>query len=408
MKKMFTILLVLCMIFSLVACADQTESEKVEEPKGNEVEEPVVEPVEEPAGEEKIVIGLLQDITGKTATLGKMIEAGVKYAVEEINAAGGIDGKMIEVITRDTTGDVTVAVNAFELLATQDKVNAIVGPPVANIGLAIAPISEEYDVPVLGFAIDTKTLQKEDGTTYKNMFLLQPSDKQQGNIMAKYAIEEIGSKKIGIIYRNDNAYSVGIANAFREHVNGTDVEGVEIVEEVQYIASDSDFSTMLMKLMAAGADTIFAPNYTQELLAITQQARAIGYQGRIINGLDAAPPFASLAGDAANGVIYINNITESDPKIAEIMAKYKAESGVDATNKFFLGHDVTNILYKVIKEVGSDPVAIRDAVENLTGFEGLTGVSSIDPKTHQAPGLEMFVHEIVDGQSVMLKRYAAD
>ncbi|HAS92377.1 MAG TPA: ABC transporter substrate-binding protein [Sedimentibacter sp.] len=406
MKKLFVILLVLSMVFSLAACTGNQQPPAAQE-QPEQPEEP--EQPESPSEDgDKLVIGLLQDITGKTATLGKMIEAGVKYAVEELNAAGGINGKPIEVITRDTTGDVTVAVNAFELLCTQDKVNAIVGPPVANIGLAIAPISELYDVPVLGFAIDPNTLQKEDGTTYKNMFLLQPSDKQQGEIMAKYAIEELGSKKIGIIFRNDNAYSVGISNAFRAYVKATDVEGVEIVEEVEYKSSDTDFSTMLMKLMAAGADTIFAPNYTQELITITQQARAIGYQGRIINGLDAAPPFASLAGDAANGVIYINNITESDPKIAEIMKIYKDKTGVDATNKFFLGHDVTNIIYQIVQEVGTDPVAIRDAVENLSGFEGLTGVNSIDPKTHQAPGLEMYVHEIVNGESVMIKRYATD
>ncbi len=192
MKKLFVILLVLSMVFSLAACTGNQQPPAAQE-QPEQPEEP--EQPESPSEDgDKLVIGLLQDITGKTATLGKMIEAGVKYAVEELNAAGGINGKPIEVITRDTTGDVTVAVNAFELLCTQDKVNAIVGPPVANIGLAIAPISELYDVPVLGFAIDPNTLQKEDGTTYKNMFLLQPSDKQQGEIMAKYALEELGSK----------------------------------------------------------------------------------------------------------------------------------------------------------------------------------------------------------------------
>lgn len=400
MKNLLKIMLVLSLAFALVACSadpgtDAPVNQGTDQPQGGSSS----------TGEDTIVIGLLQDITGKTATLGKMVEAGTRYAVDEINAAGGIDGKKIEIITRDTTGDVTVAVNAFELLATQDKVNAIIGPPVANIGLAIAPISEQYDVPVLGFAIDPATLQKEDGSTYKNMFLFQPSDQQQGSIMAKYAVEEIGAKNIGVIYRNDNAYSVGISGAFIDYIGGTDAE---IAEVVQYTANDTDFSTMLMKLMSSKADIIFAPNYTQELITITQQARAIGYTGPMIMGLDAAPPFASLAGAASDGVVYINNITESDEKIAAIMADYKAASNVDATNKFFLGYDVVNIIAQTVEEVGSDPVAIRDAVENLVGFEGLTGVISIDPNTHQPYGLEVYVHEIQNGESVMIEKYSAD
>lgn len=386
MKKFLVVMLALIMVLSLAACTNDGKT---------------------PAGgkDETIKIGILQDITGRTATLGKMVEAGVKYAVDEINAAGGIDGKKIETITRDTKGDVTEATNAFDLLCTQDKVSAIVGPPVANIGLAIAPKSEDYDVPLLGFAIDTATLQKPDGTTYKNMFLFQPSDQQQGTIMAKYTVEELGLKKIGLIFRDDNAYSVGLAGAFKKHIEGTDAE---IVEQVQYTSSDTDFSTMLMKIKNAGAEVIFAPNYTQELITITEQLHAIGYTGRLVNGLDAAPPFASLVGDAANGVIYINNMTESDPKISGIMEAYKTKTGIDATNKFFLGYDVAYILEKAFNEVGADPVKVRDFVENLTGFEGLTGTITVDPKLHLVPGLEVYVHEIVDGKSVFLKKYSAE
>ena len=416
MKKLWKTLLVLGVAFSLVACSgNKTETSEKKETETTETTEKTEtkETPEAPdtngtaSSGDTIKIGALQDITGKTATLGKMIQAGAQYAIDEINAAGGVNGKKLELITRDTTGDVTEAINAFTLLATQDGVSAIIGPPVANIGLAIAPLSEQYNVPILGFAIDTAVLQNKDGVTYKNMFLFQPSDDQQGSIMAKYAIDELSSKKIGAIYRSDNAYSLGLVDGFKSYLSesGSDAK---IVQEVQFTATDTDFSTMLMKLMNAGADVIYAPNYTQELITIAQQARAVGYTGPIIMGLDAAPPFASLAGAASNNVIYINNITESEPKVAEIMEKYKAETGADATNKFFLGYDVVNILADTITEVGEDSVAIRDAVEKLTGYEGLTGIISINPENHQPQGLEMYIHEIKDGQSVMIKQYSAE
>lgn len=403
MKNVLRKILVLCMAFSLVACSSNTkETGSTDKTETTATTETTAAPV---ADDNTILIGCLQDITGKTATLGKMIQSGAQYAIDEINAAGGIDGKQIKMITRDTTGDVTEAVNAFQLLCTQDKVSAIIGPPVANIGLAIAPISEKYNIPLLGFAMDTATLQNDAGVTYKNMFLFQPSDEQQGKMMAKYAVEEVGAKKIGVIYRNDNAYSVGLVDSFKKYVETTDAK---IVQEVQFTTSDTDYSTMLMKLMNAKCDIIFAPNYTQELVTITQQARSIGYQGKLIMGLDAAPPFASLAGASANGVIYINNITESDEKIAKIMADYKAKSNVDATNKFFLGYDVTNILAKTFKEVGTDSVAVRDAIEKLSSYEGLTGNITINSETHQPSGLEMYIHEIQDGKSVMIKKYPAE
>jgi len=102
-----------------------------------------------PASNE-VLVGCLQDITGPTSTLGKMIKEGAQWAVDEINKSGGIKGRQVKLIVYDTRGDVQEAINAFKRLCTSDKVSAIIGPPVANIGIAIAPISEQYKVPVLG------------------------------------------------------------------------------------------------------------------------------------------------------------------------------------------------------------------------------------------------------------------
>lgn len=396
MKKFLAILLAVLMIFSIAACGST-------EPEG---EDPSETPSEgETASEGDVVIGVLQDITGVTSTLGKMVEEGAKWAADEINAAGGINGRQIKVVTYDTKADVQEAINAFNRMCTTDKVSAIIGPPVANIAIAIAPISEQHNVPVLQFAIDDRATIKDDGTPYKNMFLFQPSAKQQGAIMANFAIQEQGLKKFGIIYNQSNAYSVSLIDPFKA---AAEELGAEIVAEVPYQPNDKDFKTMLSKLVSAGAEAIYAPNYTQELILIVQQARAIGFDGRLICGLDACPPFPELCGPEADGVIYINNITETEPQIQDIIKNYKEKTGNDATNKFFLGYDVMKIIAKTIEEVGDDPVAIRDAVKNLTGFEGLTGNITIDPNTHQTKGLEMVMHEIQNQAPVMLKRYAAE
>ncbi len=398
MKRFLAILLAVFMLFSVAACGS----------KAPEAEAPAETPQqqeEQPAPEGDIVIGVLQDITGVTSTLGKMVQEGAQWAADEINAAGGVNGRKIKLVTYDTKADVQEAINAFNRMATTDKVSAVIGPPVANIAIAIAPISEQYDVPVLHFAIDDRASIKDDGTPYKNMFLFQPPAKQQGAIMAKFAVVEQGLKKFGIIYNQSNAYSVSLLEPFKTTAESL---GAEIVEEVPYQPNDKDFKTMLNKLISAGAEAIYAPNYTQELILIVQQARAIGFEGRLICGLDACPPFPELCGPESNGVIYINNITETEPQIQGIIEAYKDKTGNDATNKFFLGYDVMNIIAKTIGEVGDDPVAIRDAVEKLSGFEGLTGNITIDPNTHQTKGLEMVMHEIQNQAPVMLKRYSAE
>ena len=174
MKKFLAITLALVMTFAMVACGGTSSSTPASTPaSGTGAAEPAAE-----GGE--IVIGCLQDITGATSALGMSVQAGAQAAVDEINAAGGIGGKTVVMKTYDTKGDVTEAVNAYITAVTVDNVSLIVGPPVANIANAIKETSEDYDVPVMGFALDPNCQLKEDGTPYKNMFCFQPSATTQG------------------------------------------------------------------------------------------------------------------------------------------------------------------------------------------------------------------------------------
>ncbi len=356
------------------------------------------------SGSETINVGCLQDISGPTSSLGNMVRAGAQWAVDEINANGGVGGKQINLIVYDTKGDVTEAINAYTRAVTSDNVSAIIGPPVANIALAIAPESENNEVPVLGFAIDPKCQVKPDGTPYKNMFAFQPSAVQQGTIMAKYAIKN-GFKKFGVIYNEGNAYSLSLQAPFIETASAA---GGEVAKVVTYTSSDKDFKTLLQPIMDAGVDAIFVPNYTQELILIAQQARALGYEGALICGLDACPPFNKLFGEPCDGIYFINNIDGTEASIVAMIEAVKEKTGIDATNKFFLGYDVTNILKGIFEAVGTAPADVRNAVENVTGYAGLTGNITIDPANHMPKGLEMVMFKYEDVTPIMQERYSAD
>ena len=401
MKKLIALILALVMALSLVACGG-SDAPAADAPAADAPAADVPaadDTAEEPAGE--LLIGCLQDITGATSSLGKSVQAGAQAAVDAINANGGINGMQIVMKTYDTKGDVTEAVNAFITAVTVDQVSLVVGPPVANIANAIKETTESYDVPVVGLALDPACQIKADGTPYKNMFCLQPSATSQGMIMASYALKN-GYKTFGILYNQENAYSVSLLDPF---TNKLAESGITIDESVivPYGAADTDYKTLLQPIVSAGVDAIYCPNYTQQLVAIVGAAAELGYEGKIIAGLDAAPAFNTTYGGDCSNVYYINNMNTEDPEVIKMIEELCAD--VAAPNKFFLGYDIIGAVAQTVAEVGTDPVALQGALENLN-YEGITCNIVIDPATHMPKDCFMYMYTY-DGQDpVMLEKFA--
>ena len=411
MKKFLALTLVLAMASGLVACSSSgsTTSSEASSTTASETSSAAASEASSEAASEstseggEILIGCLQDITGATSALGMSVQAGAQAAVDEINANGGIDGKTLVMKTYDTKGDVTEAVNAYITAVTVDKVSLIVGPPVANIANAIKETSEGYDVPVMGFALDPTCQTKEDGTPYKNMFCFQPSATDQGAIMAAFAVKN-ELKTFGILYNQENSYSLSLLDPF---TNKLAEEGITVDSKliVPYGSADTDYKTLLQPIVSAGVDAIYCPNYTQELVAIVTAATELGYQGKFVCGLDAAPSFNTTYGGDCSNIYYINNINTDDEKTAEMAAA--VEDSVSAVNKYFLGYDVVMIAKQCIEEAGlEDHAALLSAIENVTNFEGLTGSITMDPATHMPTGMAMFMYTYDNQTPVMLEEFA--
>lgn len=349
----------------------------------------------------EILIGCLQDITGNTSGLGLSVQKGAQAAVDEINANGGIDGKTLVMNTYDTKGDVTEAVNSYITAVTVDQVSLIVGPPVANIANAIKETSEGYDVPIVGLAMDPACQTKDDGTPYKNMFALQPSATSQGDIMAAFAVKN-GYKTFGVLYNQENSYSVSLLSPFIDRLAS---EGITVDDSmiVAYGAADTDYKTLLQPLVAANVDAIYCPNYTQQLVAIETAATELGYQGKIITGLDGAPAFNTTYGGDCSNIYYINNINTEDESIAAKIEQI--QNDVSAPNKYFLGYDIVMAAADCIEKVGTDYTALHDAFENLS-YEGITGKITIDPANHMPTGMSMYMYTYDNQTPVMLEQFA--
>ncbi len=401
MKKLLALALAAVMVFTLAACGGSGSSAPAASTPAAST--PAASAPDAPAKGGEILIGCLQDITGATSALGMSVQAGAQAAVDEINANGGINGSTVVMKTYDTKGDVTEAVNAYITAVTVDNVALIVGPPVANIANAIKETSESYDVPVMGFALDPTCQLKEDGTPYKNMFCFQPSATTQGQIMAAFAVKN-GLKTFGIIYNQENAYSVSLLAPFTDELAKNNIT-VDDKLIVAYGAADTDYKTLLQPIVSAGVDAIYCPNYTQQLVAIVTAATELGYEGKIVCGLDAAPSFNTTYGGDCSNVYYINNINTDDPATAEMAAA--VEDKVSAVNKYFLGYDVVMIAKSCIEQAGlDDPAALLSAIENVKDFKGLTGSLTIDPATHMPDGMGMFMYTYDNQTPVMLEEFA--
>ena len=355
----------------------------------------------------EIVIGNLQDISGPTSVWGNAVTRGAEIAIEKINAAGGVDGAMLKLITLDTKANVQEAIKAYNSLVSSQAV-AVVGPPVSNIGLALAPIANKAGVPLVGSFIDPRVTVGEDGKAQHAMFLMQPSSIQYSEIMAGYTVEKLGLKKVGVLYDQSNAFAVSLLKPYVEYVKKA---GGQIVSEQIYTKGDKDYKTQLTKIKEAGADCLYFPNYIQDAVLAMKQRKQIGLNIPVIGGLDVAPPFASLVNDpeAADDIYLANNFSEKEPQLSDVWKTYKAKFNEDPVNKVFLGYDKILLIREGMKLGGGTASAqIIAGLNKVANLQGTTGVLTISPETHQPTGLSMVMYKIEKGKYVELGRYVPE
>ncbi len=358
------------------------------------------------AGE--IVVGNLQDLSGPTSVLGNAVSRGVELAVEHVNAAGGINGNTIKIVTVDTKGNIQEAIKAFNRMVDHEGAVAVIGPPVSNVGLAIAPITDNKKIPVIASFVDPRAMLHENGQAREFIFAIQPSSVQQAEILASYAMDKLGYKKVALLYDQSNSFAVSMVRPFIAYVKEN---GGEIVEDLTFTKADKDFRAQLNRIKDSGADFYYAPNYTQDMVLICKQAKQVGLELPMFSGLDCAPPFASLVGDpeAANNIYFANNFADSEPQLVTVWKSYRDKYNEDPINKVFLGYDKVTVLVEAIKQGGGATSAqITAGMNKINNVAGTTGTISVSADDHMPKGLSMVMYKIVNGEYEELGRYVPE
>ncbi|MBQ8591104.1 MAG: ABC transporter substrate-binding protein [Firmicutes bacterium] len=330
-----------------------------------------------------IKIGVNYELSGAVATYGQSSVDGVTLAIEEINAAGGILGKQVEMVTIDNKSDAAEVVSVATRLMTEEGVCAVIGPATSGNFKAELPIALENGIPVISGSATANDVTS--GNTKEYAFRICFSDNFQGVAMANYASKNLGAAKVAIVQDKSSDYAEGLATSFSATFEEL---GGEIVAREAYTTGDTDFNAILTSLAGKEFDAIWLPGYYQEVGLIIKQARALGIECPILgaDGFD-SPVLAELAGaDALHDVYYSNHYSSlnEDETVTAFIEAYKAKHGVEPDAFNALGYDAAKLICDAIERAGAaDPEAIKDALAATSEFKAVTGTLSID-ENHDA------------------------
>jgi branched-chain amino acid transport system substrate-binding protein len=351
----------------------------------------------QPEDTSPIKIGMYADLSAFTAQWGTDAEKGARLRVKEVNAAGGIMGRPVELVVYDCKTSPTEAVKVYTRLAQQDKVAAVNGSLLSNTALAVSPVAASLRVPVVSRAMDERATTPEfdpddpdnPGPANPYFFLLQPSAFQQAAAIAGYAIDELGMDTFASLYDKGNAYALYLAKGFAYYV---EKRGKRMVGEFEFQSGDKDYKAQLTKVKELAPDGLFVCNYVTENANAVKQARELGLKATFLGNNSWYKPMDEVAGAAADGSYFPNNIAFDDPSLQDFFRKYKAEWGEEPRLHSFSGYDDVGFMIEAIRAAGStDPEKVRAAMEATRRFQGTIGTINIDPETHRPVGLPMSI-----------------
>jgi branched-chain amino acid transport system substrate-binding protein len=327
-------------------------------------------------GQDAIRIGEFASLTGKEAAFGQSSHKGTVLAIETINAAGGVLGQKIELLTEDNQSKPGESTTAVRKLISRDKIVALLGEVASSRSLEAAPIAQGAHIPMVSPSSTNPKVTQIGPYIFRVCFI----DPFQGAVLAKFALNSLHARRIGVLSSVSSAYSVGLTKYFAEPYAAA---GGMIAIEQKYSEGDKDFKAQLTAIRAAGVEAIFVPGYYTEVALIAKQARELGLTIPLFGGDGwEAPQLLEIGGTAVEGCFYSTHYSPENPApmVQEFVKAFQARWGGETPDAMAaLGYDSALVLVDAIKRAGStDGARIRDALAATRDFAGVTGATSMD------------------------------
>jgi branched-chain amino acid transport system substrate-binding protein len=325
--------------------------------------------------QDTVKIGFFAPITGPAAVDGTSAKNAVEIGVKEVNGAGGIKGKKVDLIIYDDRLKAEEAVAIANKLIEKDKVAGVVSGSYSGPTRVTAPIFQKAGMPmVAGYAVhpdvtwDPKA-KKPNDFIFRNGFL----GEIEGAAAAEFAVKNLKAKKISLIFM-DNDFGRAISAGFAAHAEKL---GASILTKQMYkFPGEKDFRPFLTRIKEGNPDLIFAAGYYNEAAAIVRQSKELGVKGTIMGeeGFD-SPKFLEIAGPTAEGVIIATNLDRDDPRplVQNFLKSYRQAYGHDADMVGASSYDAFKILVAAIEKAGTNAKAIQKALLETKDYNGLTG-----------------------------------
>lgn len=347
-------------------------------------------------------LGGLAPLTGNVSVYGITTTNGVKMAVEEINAAGGILGMPIKYEVLDEKGDVTEATNAYARLVSEYHIDALIGDVTSKPSISVAQRANDDGMPMITPTGTADAITEQGDTVFRTCF----TDSYQGTAMASFLASQ-GKKSAAILYDNGDDYSVALTKAFKAEAEKT---GMKITAEESFSSTDADFKAQLTKIVASNPEVLYVPAYYETDALILRQAKETGFKGLITGGDGWDGIHTQFKDDPtqADGVIFSSHysIYDKDEKVQKFVKNFKEKYGEDPTSFAALGYDSVYLLKQAVEEAGTkDKAKVVEALAKIK-FDGVTGSFTFDK--HHNPIKTVSFIKVVDGKYTLDAKHAAD
>lgn len=350
------------------------------------------------ANADKYVIGASFELTGNVANYGKSTLSGLKLAVDQVNKAGGVNGKQLVVVESDNKSEPAESGNSVTKLITQDKVVAVVGPATSGCVFAATPVVTSNKVPLIAPCATAPAITVDNGQVKEFIFRACFIDPFQGRVMAEFADKTLGVKNVAILHDASSDYSKGLAEVFEKTLSE---KGGKVVAKEAFLSKDIDFKAALTKIKAANPEAIYIPGYYEEVAKIIKQTREIGLNVPLIgcDGWD-SPKLVEIAGPEALNNTYFSSafsVQDQTESVQKFIADYKAMYQKDPDIFCMQGYNAGLVLADALKRAGdgADGTKLAAAIAATKDLPVASGKLTYD-KDHN-PIISAIIIEMKDG-----------
>jgi branched-chain amino acid transport system substrate-binding protein len=333
--------------------------------------EVVVQPTPQPTPPGRVRVGAFMSLTGDTGQYGLSALNGIRMAVEEANATGGVAGKLVDLVVRDTRSDDEETRRVVRNLADEERVHALLGEIVSSRSLVAGEAAQAAGVPMLTPSSTGAGVTARGDYVFRSCY----TDPVQGAALAHFAVHTLGARRAAFLLDAGLPYSTELARFVREQFAR---RGGEVVLTAFYSSGAADFRSQLGEIRAARPDVIFVPGYYLEAGLLAQQAARLGIEAPLVggDGWD-SPRLYEIGGDALVGSYFSSHfsVDDPDPLVRRFVEDYRRffNSAPDAFAA--TAYDAARVLLDACARAPSlERAAVRDALAATRDFPGVTGL----------------------------------